>query len=201
MSLALVSIANNARALILKQTTEELTLNSDRVLTGNVVSMKSEWDPGKTTIYTYVTVSVDKHIKGNPDLNEIVVKIPGGTVGQDTIKVSDVAQFRPNEKVMLFLRQDPSDGFKVTGWHQGKLSIKDNMVVEKGESVEGFTKKIYDILDKNVQGSSKGSPSLMKKVNVTRRLSATMAERIAQKNTTAKILSFADSSGYKIIMI
>lgn len=65
---------------------------SEKVFRGQVVQVKSYWNPEKTRIYTDVTVSIDEHIKGD-GLSEITITIPGGTVGDDTQWVSDTPQF------------------------------------------------------------------------------------------------------------
>jgi len=135
-----------AMALMLEMSTPELTQQAEAVVRGQVKDMKSEWDPERRFIWTLVTISVSHSIKGNsPEKQEVVVKIPGGEVGDIGQKTEDAPIFTTGEEVLLFLQPEvyrEKKVFRVTGNFQGKHTIKDNMLIEKKMLVETFLDQI-----------------------------------------------------------
>jgi hypothetical protein len=124
-----------AMALMLEMTTPELTRQAQAIVRGTVKDMRSEWDPDRRFIWTLVSISVSLSIKGDREAGqEVIVKIPGGVVGQVGQVTEDTPIFKKGEDVLLFLKPVVYRGkkiFRVTGNFQGKHTIKDNMVIEK----------------------------------------------------------------------
>ncbi len=117
--LACVLYAGSAEALRLKTNWGERVDLSEKIVKGRVVALKSYWNPEKTLIYTNVTVLVDEYLKGN-GLREIILKIPGGTVGDKTQWVSDAPQFRVGNYAVILLE---SSG-QITGGPDGVYLLK-----------------------------------------------------------------------------
>jgi hypothetical protein len=137
---------DSAMALMLEMSTPELTQKADTIVRGKVKDKKSEWDPERRFIWTLVTISVSDSIKGNsPHKEDVVIKIPGGEVGDIGQKTEDAPNFTPGEEVLLFLQPEvyrEKKVFRVTGDFQGKHTIKDNMLIEKKVPVETFLGQI-----------------------------------------------------------
>jgi hypothetical protein len=134
------------RALMLEMTTPELTKQAQAIVRGKVKDMKSEWDPERRFIWTLVTITVSKHIKGDSLAGrEVIVKIPGGVVGNIGQVTEDTPIFKKGEEVLLFINPEIYKGekvFRVTGKFQGKHTIKDNMLIEKKMPVATFLGQI-----------------------------------------------------------
>ena len=137
---------NSATALMLEMSPTELTQQAEAIVRGKVKDMKSEWDPERKFIWTLVTISVSHSVKGNnPEKHDVVVKIPGGEVGDIGQKTEDTPIFTTGEEVLLFLQPEVYQSkkvFRVTGNFQGKHTIKDNMLIEKKMPVETFLGQI-----------------------------------------------------------
>jgi hypothetical protein len=88
---------------------EELVVDSRVILTGRVRSYESAWDEAGSTIWTYVTVEVERVLKGNLDSKVVVLKQMGGEVGLVGMEVFGQPQFEPGGEVLLFLNT-ASDG-------------------------------------------------------------------------------------------
>ena len=133
-------------ALMLEMNTPELTKKAEAIVRGKVKDMRSEWDPERRFIWTLVTISVSKSIKGDSlEGQEVIVKIPGGVVGRIGQETEDAPIFKKGEEVLLFINPEVYRGekvFRVTGNFQGKHTIKDNMVIEKKMPVETFLGEI-----------------------------------------------------------
>ncbi|MBN2487523.1 MAG: hypothetical protein JXA98_00690 [Methanosarcinaceae archaeon] len=138
----------SSRAVI-EYTYEDLTKYSDTILIGTVKEiLPSKWNtidgkrPDKPRsefgsddlIYTDVVIEVTRYIKNPSSSNEVIVRVMGGMVGKDAMGVEDQPDFKPDEKVLLYLNEDTypalqnlgPDHFVVTGSFQGKFSLTDD---------------------------------------------------------------------------
>ncbi len=154
-SLAAGFFTNQADALVVKKSIEELTYEANVILAGEVKSMESRWNTERTLIYTYVTISVREYTKALPgmrEVKEITVKVPGGEVGDIGLKVSDTPEFREGEEVFLFLRVEELPIFRVAGLFQGKYTIEGgkakNKVIEQEIPWDIFIDQIEEIMKK-----------------------------------------------------
>lgn len=136
-----------ANAIVPHMTTVELADASKSIVHGRVISLVPHWNEERTTILTRVTVDPIQYMKGEPGGGRIVFEMPGGVVGELGLAVSDVPDFEVGEEVVLFLR---SEYFRVVGWRQGKLSVKDGVVLEKGMTLDQFRAHIAELT--GVQG-------------------------------------------------
>ncbi|WP_269850692.1 hypothetical protein [Methanosarcina horonobensis] len=88
----------------------------------------------ENSIYTDITISVDKYLKNPSSSKEVTVRLDGGTVGNDTLETDYEPTFKPGEKVLLFLTEDVviSTGniepkhLRVTGCMLGKFTLTDD---------------------------------------------------------------------------
>jgi hypothetical protein len=94
-------------------------------------------------IYTDTVISVDKYLKNPLSSEEVIVRVEGGTVGNDALTVNPVPSFKTGERVLLYLIKDDSPGTKdidpehfiVTGALQGKFTLTDDgKAVRPGEN-------------------------------------------------------------------
>lgn len=83
---------------------------------------------GMKTVFSDVTLKVEKDLNGNYEEKEITVRIQGGE--KDGLKtVSDIdASFERNERVLIFVPQkEPEsiwgDNYYVAGMYQGKFNL------------------------------------------------------------------------------
>ncbi|HBQ27918.1 MAG TPA: hypothetical protein DD719_00550 [Desulfotomaculum sp.] len=115
----------NSEALMLKKDLGTLANEADTIITGKVTNMKSQWEDNK--IFTYVTIGAKDILKGAKK-TEIIIKVPGGTVGDTACFVTDTPNFRINEEVFLFLKAK-NNYFNLLGGPQGKYTIMKNQVL------------------------------------------------------------------------
>ncbi|MFB3916758.1 MAG: hypothetical protein ACE14M_08515 [Terriglobales bacterium] len=121
--LALASATAKATTVI-PMSVEELTHAAKAIVEATATSSWSQWNPQHTMIVTYTRFTVSKTLKGSVPA-EIVVKQPGGIVGNQGQKVPGVRQFLAGENVLLYLQPSgDNDGTHVvTGLVQGNFRI------------------------------------------------------------------------------
>jgi hypothetical protein len=96
---------------------------SSHVIVGNVLSVESRWDEKAATIFTYVKIHVEEHLKGNLTEDYVVIKHLGGEVGDIGLLVSDEPHFLVGEQIKAFLKKEENGYFSVVGGVAGKASL------------------------------------------------------------------------------
>jgi hypothetical protein len=98
----------------------ELTAAADKVVVGDVAKVESQWDRDHRNIYTTIEIAVQESWKGTAPANgRILVRQPGGTVGEIEMTVIGMPTFSVGERAVLFLEKA-----SVVGMGQGKRPMR-----------------------------------------------------------------------------
>jgi len=120
---ALAALAGSATAtIVLRVSPKELADTAPMVIEGRVATVDQRWDDGRTCINTYAVVNVDRTHKG-PAAGSVTVKIPGGRVGDEEVRVEGTAKLEAGEDCLLFLWKDGKGEWVVLGEAQGKFRL------------------------------------------------------------------------------
>ena len=93
-----------------------------QVVAGTIEKMESTWNHDHSRIYTRVTMRVERVLSGQAG-RRIVFRIPGGTVGDTTVMVSEMPHFREGETAVVFLRGTRGRLPSVLGGPEGKMPL------------------------------------------------------------------------------
>ncbi|REJ80730.1 MAG: hypothetical protein DWQ36_10845 [Acidobacteria bacterium] len=101
----------------------ELVAESQRVVQGRVLDLQSFWNEDGRMIFTEATVAVDETLVG-AERATVVVRVPGGTVGDLRVEASGFPRFALGQEVILFLSPS-ADGrhHRVVGHQQGHFEV------------------------------------------------------------------------------
>src|SRR2546422_8507486 len=83
-------------------TFDQLVTSSEFIFEGRVLDRHAEFD-ANGRIHTYVTFEVDDVLKGTAGGRTVVLRYLGGTVGDTTLKVSDLVLPDMGEKGVYFV--------------------------------------------------------------------------------------------------
>lgn len=120
--LGLAAAPANATSMA-RLTTNQLVDASESIVRGNVVEVWTELDE-KGSVWTRAQVEVSEVLKGDPDLQVVIVDQRGGTYGGLTVDMGGAARFSVGEDALLFL-ETLSNGHTVpVGMVQGKYTIQ-----------------------------------------------------------------------------
>jgi hypothetical protein len=108
---AVLMAASASATTLVRMSLDQLAEASTEIVRGHVVSQETLWNPGRTRIYTYTTVAVDRTYKGNPP-SALVVQQPGGTIGKVHVFVAGTIQFHSQVEYVLFLERSAADPSK-----------------------------------------------------------------------------------------
>jgi hypothetical protein len=89
-----------------------LAAESETIVIGEVLEAHSYWTASGTFILTDAKVAVSEVLKGDPNLQEITVTLPGGSVGELSTVVVGGAELQPGTSYVLFLGRGNLPGAK-----------------------------------------------------------------------------------------
>lgn len=113
---------------------EALFQMAEYVVEGRVERVTSVWDEDRATIFTWVTLSVNRRLKGDPG-PVITLRHRGGQVGELGLLISTEPSFAVGERVRVYLRSG-EDGIPVVVWgaagkiHLGGTSVEPTFVYD-----------------------------------------------------------------------
>lgn len=107
-----------------KLSLDQLTDRAAAIVVSTVTSRKAEWEHygGSRLIITKITLAVEQSIKGSTP-RTLVVEVVGGTIGDETLTVSDVPAFRVGDRDVLFLNGHPHAVSPLVGSDQGRFRV------------------------------------------------------------------------------
>jgi hypothetical protein len=119
---ALVAVPPAGASVAVATTVEELARASAAVVRGVVERQESRRGADGHRIYTFVEIRTTAVWKGSPP-EVVVVRVPGGAIGERGQKVLGAATFADGEEVAVFL-QASGEVYQVTGHSQGKFAVE-----------------------------------------------------------------------------
>ncbi len=114
--------ATATASIVLRVTPRELADEAHVVVEGRVSAIDVRWDDKRTAINHYVTFNVEQTHKGKAGASVTIV-VPGGTVGDETLRVDGVPTFKDGERAVVFLWKNKKDELVVLGQAQGKFNL------------------------------------------------------------------------------
>ncbi|HLA39310.1 MAG TPA: hypothetical protein VJ417_04895 [Candidatus Glassbacteria bacterium] len=130
---------------VMKRNLAELATLSEAILVGTVTDIRSDWDPERTKIHTYVTLSDLEVIKGEVAETSYVLRHLGGMAGGIGMDIPGMPRLSLGRRYLLFIRGNNSDFFPIVGIQQGVFLIerdtggqRDVVLAYNGEPVVGI---------------------------------------------------------------
>ena len=104
---------------------DELVSRAQVIFQGTVTDVRSQWvgEGGQRHINSYVTFKVEDAIKGKPGA-EITLQMLGGTVGSETMEVTDAPKFKVGDRDILFVENNGTQFVPLVGIMHGRFRVK-----------------------------------------------------------------------------
>jgi len=100
-----------------------LVRSSTVVLIGTITAIESGVTPSDGAIYTYVHVQPERIIKGTLGLDPLVLREPGGAVGEERQVIFGSPEFWVGERTLLFLSRNPDGTLQTNSLAMGKFTL------------------------------------------------------------------------------
>jgi hypothetical protein len=137
---------------------DELVSRAEVIFQGTVTDVRSQWvgEGGQRHINSYVTFKVEDAIKGKPGA-QITLQMLGGTVGSETMEVSDAPKFKVGDRDILFVENNGTQFVPLVGIMHGRFRVeKDEAGRDAAFTNEGSPLSDVTQLGKNEVAASAG---------------------------------------------
>lgn len=110
---------------VIPPTFQELVSRAQAIVRAEVVGIRCERVPygNGSVIHTYVTLEVIKVLKGSADAT-IELRLLGGTVGEDTMKVEGMPDFAVGDRSVLFIENNGTQWCPLVGIMHGRYRVQ-----------------------------------------------------------------------------
>ena len=125
---ALVALLGLSRAAaptsVVAPTFDELVARAESVFLGRVVALRSTWVDSRAgrAIVTDVTFAIERTVKGTV-YAERSLEFLGGTVGDDTLRVSGMPEFHVGDRDVLFVSETGRPISPLVGFTYGRFRV------------------------------------------------------------------------------
>lgn len=120
---AAAAIGAPGASVFRKEDVQSLRRSSEAVIHARVLDVSSYWNGDHTLIFTDVRLEVKESLAGGAD-PEIVVRVPGGTVGDFTIEMEGAPRFALDDEVVAFIGRWGDGARMVSGYFQGLSRVE-----------------------------------------------------------------------------
>ncbi|MDQ6765890.1 MAG: hypothetical protein M3Z22_07320 [Verrucomicrobiota bacterium] len=112
---------------VIPPTFNQLVTQAELIFQGTVTDVASQWvgEGGQRHIVTYVTVNVDDAVKGDPGAT-YTMRMLGGTVGEETMEISDSPKFKVGDREILFVEHNGTQFIPLVGIMHGRFHLVTN---------------------------------------------------------------------------
>jgi hypothetical protein len=123
LSLAVLGASQASASTVVAMSLEQMTDHAQSIFIGRVAGIRADWNAERTRIYTYVTLSVERYLKGGSGSKMETIRLLGGQVGPYRAIVSGTPLFEVGEDVLLFVAGAGARIPTVLGLSLGKFTI------------------------------------------------------------------------------
>jgi hypothetical protein len=156
---------------------DDLVSRAEMIIQGSVTDVRSEWtgEGAQRHIMSYVTVKVEDAIKGNPGAT-VTLQMLGGTVGAETMQVSDAPKFKVGDRDILFVENNGTQFIPLVGIMHGRFRVKKD---ETGRDAV-FTNEGSPVSDLNQLGKDEAAASANRSISAQEFKQAIHTKALAQ---------------------
>jgi len=148
LTLIAISFTYITATTVIPPTFEQLVQQAELIFQGTVTDVRSVWEGegAQRHINTYVTFQIGENMKGNAG-SSYTIRILGGTVGDETMEVTDTPKFKMGDRDILFVEHNNDQFVPLVGINNGRFHVqrdeqtgRDIVVNGEGEPVRDVTK-------------------------------------------------------------
>ncbi len=130
LPLCLIALTATVRATsVIPPSFDQLVDQAQLIFQGTVTDVRSEWagEGAQRHIVSYVSFKVEDSMKGEPG-QTYVLRMFGGTVGEDSMGISDGPVFHVGDREILFVENNGSQVVPLVGLMHGRFHVQHDSV-------------------------------------------------------------------------
>jgi hypothetical protein len=110
---------------VIPPTFDQLVQQAELIFQGTVTDVRSVWEGegAQRHIDTYVTFQIDENVKGDAT-SSYTIRMLGGTVGDETMEVTDSPKFKVGDREILFVEHNNEQFVPLVGINHGHFHVQ-----------------------------------------------------------------------------
>ena len=125
LALTAIALARVSATSVIPPTFEQLVGQAEFIFQGTVTDVRSVWEGegAQRHIDTYITFQVQDNVKGNAGAS-YTIRVLGGTVGDETMEVTDTPKFKVGDTDILFVEHNNEQFVPLVGINHGRFHVQ-----------------------------------------------------------------------------
>jgi len=125
LSCAFLAIAGARATTVIPPTFDELVNEAELIFQGAVTDVRSQWtgEGAERRIVSDITFQVEDALKGTPG-ESYTIRMLGGTVDGQTLRVSDAPTFKVGDRDILFVENNGRQFIPLVGIMHGRFHVQ-----------------------------------------------------------------------------
>ena len=138
-----IALSRASATTVIPPTFDQLVHQAEFIFQGTVTNSQSAFvgEGAQRHIETYVTFQVDENVKGEAG-SSYTIRMLGGTVGNETLEITDVPKFKVGDRDILFVEHNNEQFVPLVGIGYGRFHVqrdeqtgRDVLLTDEGEAV------------------------------------------------------------------
>jgi len=162
------SLSSMHATTVIPPTFDQLVEQADVIFQGTVTNVRSVWEGegAQRHIDTYVTFQVQESVKGNAGAS-YTIRMLGGTVGDETMEVTDTPKFNVGDRDILFVEHNNEQFVPLVGIKHGRFHLQRDEQTGRDVVLNGEGEPVRDLAklgreEESVSASEAISPEDLK---------------------------------------
>src|ERR1700730_4095300 len=163
-----VALINVSASTVIPPTFDQLVQQAEVIFQGTVTNVRSVWEGegAQRHIDTYVTFQVQDNVKGNAGAS-YTIRMLGGTVGDETMEVTDTPKFNVGDRNILFVEHNYDQFVPLVGISHGRFQVQRDEQTGRDVVLNGEGEPVRDLAkvgreEESVSASEAISPDDLK---------------------------------------
>jgi hypothetical protein len=143
LAIALTALQAAVATTVLPPSFDQLVQQAEVIFQGSVTDVRSQWvgEGAERHIVSYITFKVEDGIKGNAG-PLYSIRMYGGTVGEDSMGISDAPNFKTGDRDILFVENNGTQAIPLVGLMYGRFHVRagqsgeDTVTRNEGEPIK-----------------------------------------------------------------
>jgi hypothetical protein len=162
------SLSSMHATTVIPPTFDQLVQQAEVIFQGTVTNVRSVWEGegAQRHIDTYVTFQVQESVKGNAGAS-YTIRMLGGTVGDETMEVTDTPKFNVGDLDILFVEHNNEQFVPLVGIKHGRFHVQRDEQTGRDVVLNGEGEPVRDLAklgreEESVSASEAISPEDLK---------------------------------------
>jgi len=146
LAVVAVAFAQSTATTVIPPTFEQLVQQAELIFQGTVTDARSVWEGegGQRHIETYVTFNVEDSVKGQAGAS-YTIRMLGGTVGDETMEVTDTPKFKVGDREILFVEHNNDQFVPLVGINHGRFHVQHDNQTGRDVVFNGDGELVHDL--------------------------------------------------------